>query len=83
MENLRSFTVTHVPWSNTKPNRVKIRDNRHRKTVIIPYPDSSVLDRVETVAEDYLVSIGIHVFYMAEADKGFTLLTRDFKTPLK
>ncbi len=82
MKNLRSFTVTHMPWTNTKPARVKIHDNRNNKYVYVSYTNTK-LDRQELVAEEYLVSIGIHCRYLSQNKKGFLLFTDNFETPLK
>lgn len=84
MENLRSFTVTYLPYTNTKPARVSIFDNRHRKRKIIPYHnDSSEHTGHEEIAFDYLESIGIVCWYQTQGKKGFILLTKDFATQLK
>lgn len=83
MTNLRSFTVTYLPWTNTKPARVSIYDNRHRKRKIISYHnDSSKHIGHEEEAADYLKSIGIRIVYQSQGKKGFILLTRDFVTQL-
>lgn len=84
MANLRSFTVTYLPWTNNKPARVSIYDNRHHKRKIIPYHNGSS-EHVghEEIAADYLKSIGIRIAYLSQGKKGFILLTKDFYTQLK
>lgn len=84
MRNMRSFTVTYVPWSNTKPARVKIHDNRNKKYVYVSYYEHEVHehDGVESVARRYLSSIGINCTVLSEAKRGFLLLTNNFETEL-
>ena len=81
MTNLRSFTVRHVPWSDKKPSRVLLYDNRNKKLKYLSYTNTK-LDRVEDVAKDYLNSIGIPVPFLSEGKKGFLLLTRNFTTQI-
>lgn len=84
MENLRSFTVTCLPWTNKKPARVKIYDNRNRKGKEIGYHNGSgKYSAHEEIAAEYLESIGIKIIYLSQGKKGFILLTRNFETELK
>lgn len=84
MENLRSFTVTYLPWTNTKSARISIYDNRHRKSKIIPYHNEYTTHiGHEEIAAAYLKKIGIKISYQSQGKKGFILLTRDFKTELR
>lgn len=82
MDNLRSFTITALPWTNTKPSRIKIYDNRNRRSKIIGYHEST-LDRHELIAAEYLQKIGIKCVYLSEAKRGFLLLTNNFNVKLK
>lgn len=82
MKNLRSFTVTHIGWTNTKPSRVKIHDNRNNVYVYVSCTDTK-LDRQEEVAAEYLESIGIKVIAQSQGKKGFLLLTENFETSIK
>jgi hypothetical protein len=82
MINMRGFTVHYVPWTDRGPARVKIYDNRFHKAVYASYHDNPS-DRVEEIAQNYLKQIGIVVTHMAQAKKGFMLLTPDFETELR
>jgi len=81
MKNLRSFTITAMAWTETKPSRIKIYDNRNRRGIIIGYHDSP-LDRHEEIAADYLAKIGIKCLYLSEGKHGFLLLTNNFNVKL-
>ena len=81
MRNMRSFTVTHIPWTNTKPARVRIYDNRNKKYVYASYHETS-LDRQEDIAHEYLLKRGIHCTVLSEGKKGFILLTDNFETQI-
>lgn len=83
MKNMRSFSVTYVPYTEKLPARVKIRDNRHRKSVFVPYHSDVPTDRVEDIAYEYLKSRGIVCSHMAEAKKGFILLSDNFTNKIK
>lgn len=81
MTNLRSFTVTYLPWTHTKGSRISIYDNRHKKRKVISA--HSDFDRHEETAAAYLESIGIRITYLSQGKKGFILLSRNFSTLLK
>ncbi len=77
MKNMRSFTITFVPVSNTKPARVRIYDNRYKKRYFASYTDSPS-DRSEEVAQTWLLSKGIVCNTLTEGKRGFILLTDNF-----
>lgn len=81
MKNMRSFTVTHVPWTNTKPSRVKIYDNRNKKYVYASYTHTKY-ERQEDVAHEYLLARGINCTILSEGKKGFLLLTDNLETQI-
>lgn len=82
MKHLRSFTITYLPWTETKPARVRIYDNRFRVSKIVSYHDSPS-DRVEDIALAYLEKIGVHCTIYSQAKKGHLLLTDNFETQIK
>jgi len=77
MKNMRSFTITFVPWSETKPSRVRIFDNRYKKRYFASFTDSPS-DRSEEVAQAWLLKRGITCSILTEGKKGFILLTDNF-----
>lgn len=77
MKNLRSFTVTHKPVTNTTPSKVRIYDNRFKKVYFASYYDTP-LDRQEEIAANWLKSKGINISILSEGKKGFILLTDNF-----
>lgn len=82
MKNTRAFIVTYLGATNTLPSRMKIRDERNRKTVHV----STTNLKSETTygqAQEFLAGKGIKISYMAESRHGFILLTNDFKTQIK
>jgi len=85
MTNLRSFSVNYVPWTNTKPARVRIYDNRNNVYLFIPYfsNEGEDNDRVENIAHQYLRTKGIECSYLSQNKKGFLLLTHNFETQIK
>lgn len=82
MKNLRSFTVTYHGWTNTKPSRVKIHDNRNDLYVWVSCHDSKS-DRMEEIAREYLEARGIKISYLSQGKRGFILLTYNFETSIK
>jgi hypothetical protein len=78
MINIRSFNVRYVAQTNTKPARVRIYDNRYKKAVFISYHNSSS-DRVEEIAQAYLLTKGITTTHISEDKKGYLLLTSNFE----
>lgn len=41
IDNMRAFQVTHVPATNNNPSRVKLKDLRFNKSIILNYgPDT-------------------------------------------
>lgn len=79
LENLRSFTVTYMSWTNTKPARVKIYDNRFRICKYISYHyDGMQFTAHEEIAAEHLRSLGIPILYRTQGKHGFLLLTRNF-----
>lgn len=82
MQNLRSFNVTYVGPTNTKPAKVRVYDNRHQKTVFVPYNDST-FERTDEIAQEFLASKGIITTFISQDKKGFILLTSNFKDQIK
>jgi len=78
MKNLRSFNVLFVGPTNTKPARVRIRDNRFKVTTLVSY-HNDISERIEIIANEYLLSKGIVCSFMSQDKKGFILLTNNFK----
>lgn len=81
MKHLRSFTVTYVPFTNTKPSRVRLYDNRYRKQTHISFTDSKH-DSVEQIAAEWLRDRGVPIRYFTQGRKGFVLLTDVFEPVL-
>lgn len=79
MRHLRSFTVTYVPFTNTKPACVRLYDNRYRKQKLIRFTD---YETVEEVAAEWLRDRGVPVRYFTQGRKGFVLLTDIFEPVL-
>lgn len=78
MRNMRSFTVTHAPVTDTKPARVRIYDNRYKKRYFASYTHSPS-DKSEEVAQAWLVSKGIICSIVTQGKKGFVILTDNFE----
>ena len=74
--NLRVFEICYISPTNTKGARIRIKDLRHNKTVIIPfeYADSNIKDTART----FLKSKGITCVSQGEGKKSYLLLSRDF-----
>lgn len=83
-QNLRGFKVTFTPASNTKPNRVKIHDMRHNKTILVSYV-AETPDNDTDLAKYTLSNLGIPVIAQVwdEKDKYTILLSDNFTTQIK
>jgi len=81
-QNLRVFHVKYLPYTDKSPARIRIKDHRHDKSVVISHYHE-VFDQTLDVARDYLSTRGIEPEFMAEMEDGYLLLTTDFKTQIK
>lgn len=89
MNNHRLFKITAIAATDTKPARVKIADDRFRKTVILSFSNcpSSVNPLLET-AKNYLetkkiVCSGFGELFQGDCSAGFIIFSADFDTNLK
>jgi len=82
--NHRVFNVFFLPATNTLPVRLKIKDLRQRKEIVFSrkYDDTYDFDAHE-LAEHHLNKLGIEITGFGEAERGYVLFTRDFKTSIK
>jgi hypothetical protein len=82
--NLRGFKVTFTQATDHKPNRVKIYDMRHNKTILVSY-GAETPDNDTDLAKYTLNSLGINIIAQCwdEKDKYTILLTDNFTTQIK
>jgi len=76
LKRLRCFTISYLPATNTKGSRIKIKDTRHEKTVIIPFDYN--FDNIKQGAFEYLKSIGIDILASSEIRQTDLLFADDF-----
>jgi hypothetical protein len=76
----RPFEVSCVPATNTRPTRVKIKDLRHEKSIILSYTAHD--QNMEDLALDYLNKKGIKISALAMGKNEFSLLSEDFATQM-
>ncbi len=76
----RVFSVKYLPATNTKSARVKITDERHEVSKVIPY-DSDCRDIYE-MAEKFLAEKSISVNGLAMGKNNCFLLSEDFTTQM-
>jgi len=75
-KNLRGFYITFLGATNTRGARVKIKDLRFNKSLIISYDYS--YNSIKEIAFNYLKAKGISCLYEIETEKGFILATKNF-----
>jgi hypothetical protein len=82
-ESLNLFKIVILPWTNTKPRRIKIISERFKQSVIIPFNNEGPqhVDAAE-IAKDWLTSKGFVINGHAEGAKCSYLMSETFK-PLK
>jgi len=91
MKNHRLFKITTLPATDTKPARVKITDDRFRKTVVLSFvnlPESWYLSPTLATAKNYLESKnitcgGFGELFQGECSAGYIIFSTDFSTDLK
>lgn len=76
----RAFQVSCVPATNTRPTRVKIKDLRHEKQIVLSYGFEH--SNMEDLALDYLEKKGINISALAMGKNEFSLLSEDFATQM-
>lgn len=76
----RAFQVSCVPATNTRPTRVKIKDLRHEKSIILSYTEH--YQSMEDLAIDYLEKKGINISALAMGKNELNLLSEDFATQM-
>ena len=76
----RAFEVSHVPATNTRPTRVKIKDLRYEKSIILSYGADE--KTTEELALAYLGKKGIKISALAMGKNEFSLLSKDFVTQM-
>jgi hypothetical protein len=83
LPRFRKFSVKYLSPAAVRGSRVKITDERHKKSKTIRY-DSEIGDTCDQ-AVHYLNSIGIPVGGLAlgDLDSEIHILSHDFTTPLK
>lgn len=82
-ESLNTFIVKILPWTNTKPKRVKIISERFKQSVIIPFHDDGPnhMDASD-IAKAWLISKGFIVNGHSEGANYSYIMSETFK-PLK
>lgn len=68
------------PATNTRPTRVKIKDLRHEKSIILSYTEHD--QSMEDLAIDYLEKKGINITALAMGKNEVNLLSEDFATQM-
>ena len=83
LNHLRAFKVKYLGATNTRGERIKIIDLRHKKTIIISWDYH--YDNIRDLVIDYLLSknIKINSFIWDEINSCYYLNTLDFKTQIK
>lgn len=77
LKNYRSFLVTPLPQTYTKPNRVKITEERFDKkeTKVLSYDTNA--EYMEDRAKEYLREIGINLIGRSSIGTGKVILLSD------
>ena len=75
MENFHIITAKYLPYTNTKPARIRIRSDRFKETVIVSYHE------YETAVE-WLKEKGFNIVGTGSTNKEIIIVTNTFK-PLK
>jgi hypothetical protein len=89
MNNHRIFKITTLPATDTKPARVKISDDRHKKTVILSFANlPGSLSPTLATAKSYLESKniicgGFGELFQGDYSAGYIIFSSDFNTDIK
>jgi len=89
MNNHRLFKITILPATDTKPARVKITDDRFRKTVVLSFANlPGSLSPTLATAKNYLESknitcSGFGELFQGDCSAGYIIFSSDFSTDLK
>ncbi len=83
LNHLRGIEIKYLPATTWKGSRVKIYDTRHKVSKIISYNYS--YNNARDIGIDYLLKKGIEIDSMTYNEKShiYTILTKDFATPIK
>lgn len=80
MKHFRTFEICFLGATNSKGSRVKIKDTRHKKNVIVSYNHST---DTKGTALQYLNQRGIEIIGFSELDNKYLFLTDNFETQIK
>ena len=88
MLNHRIFKITVLSCTDTKATRVKITDDRHRKTVVLSLINNYYTNQILETAKNYLESknitcSGFGELFSGDYSAGYIIFSTDFSTDLK
>jgi len=72
IQNLLAVEIKYLPATNTLGSRVRLHSPRLQETKIIPFDYS--LNSIDTMAIEYLTSIGQQIMGEAETKEGYVIL---------